>query len=432
MRINSKIINVFGYLLICSVIIIGLMTITGVGCGGGETDKASDNNLNPAIQTGFLSLSLTDSPTMEAYKEVWVTIKEVRVQLAEEGVVEDDTDTSDWKVVASTPGTYNLLSLVGGVMEQLGITELETGHYSQMRLYLGSDPVQPDDNPSKHPYANYVVEDSGATYQLTIPSGYQTGIKLVKGFDIEAGVTKELVLDFDVSKSIVTAGKSGKIILKPTIKVIDVINRAIVKGVIYKPIYNTEDGSTTNTPLPGAHVTAQVYYDPVNYPNIEDPKDRIIIAGGTESDANGEYYLILDPGKYNIVTYSDGFTPSCFFVDAQYGSTISQDITLYSTNEITNIYGTISLPYKLSEYNEEDIYTTISFRSSGECSGADTQIEVLSVNIPDAGEVEGEFDSSFEVDLPALPEGEYYNIVFSSTGFNTRESSSEIIPVIIE
>jgi hypothetical protein len=46
----------------------------------------------------------------------------------------------EWTTVATPKATYNLLELVNGVMEQLGLTNLPAGVYTQVRLYLGSTP----------------------------------------------------------------------------------------------------------------------------------------------------------------------------------------------------------------------------------------------------------------------------------------------------
>jgi len=57
--------------------------------------------------------------------------------------------------------TYNLLELVNGVREQLGITELVTGHYTQMRLIIGDSPDDTINLLSEgHPYANHIIDNS--------------------------------------------------------------------------------------------------------------------------------------------------------------------------------------------------------------------------------------------------------------------------------
>jgi hypothetical protein len=55
-------------------------------------------------------------------------------------------------------------------VEQLGVTELETGHYPQMRHFLGETPA--DDS---HPYANYVVDLAGNPHELFIPTDFRAG-----------------------------------------------------------------------------------------------------------------------------------------------------------------------------------------------------------------------------------------------------------------
>jgi hypothetical protein len=373
------------------VVIPALMALIASGCGGDDDDN--DNNKNDAAiesETGTLTLSLMDAASDE-YKAVYITISEVRAKLAEEGsdgtVNEDNPDTTDWEVIASNPGTYNLLELVNGMMEQLGVTELPTGHYPQMRLYLGTEKLE------GHPYANYVIDQGDIAHELFIPSGYQSGIKLVNGFDIVAGVSKELVLDFDARKSIIKAGNSGKIILKPTIKVIDVTGRPVVTGTVYE-----EDGTT---PVPGAYVSAQIYN-----PDAADVKDRIISAG-TIADDNGEYRIILEEGlTYNIVAYMEGYAPNYMeLADTQLNEAYeARNINLSAASAIT-----IPVSVNISEEpSEGEVQSaTISFRQVIN----DTEIEVICGNFEDQGG-----SGSVEISLPAGT----YNIVSSSDDFDTQ------------
>jgi hypothetical protein len=389
-RLNSIIMRRFGYLSLYLFIITAMMAAIATGCGNNDGGLSATES-----EIGTLSLLLTDAVT-DDYQAVYVTISNVRVHIAEEAsegeADETDESTADWEQVVSDSGTYNLLELVNGVMQQLGITELETGHYTQVRLYLGDEP---DDtinilgNP--HPFANYVIDFSENASELFIPSGYQSGIKLVKGFDIEAGVTKELVLDFDSQKSIIKPGVSGNILLKPTIKVMDVINRPVVTGTIYE-----EDGTT---PVPGAYVSAQVY-DPA----ATDAKDRVIVSAGTISDEYGNYSMILEPGTYNIVIYKDGMMPSYFKLEAEEnGPYDDMTISLSTASATINISGGVDI-----SGDGEGQSATISFRQIADYDEGDEEIEIISENVEDGGE--------YDV---YLPEG-IYDIVASSGDLATQ------------
>lgn len=371
-------------------IVIGLTLIIAIG--------GCDNG------TGTLSLGLIDAPT-EDFQAVYVTIQEVRVHkgASESGGAEfgqggeegsdpsgdenDDDEMSSWQVVAEPNTTYNLLELVDGVIEQLGVGELEAGHYTQMRLLLGAEP---DDGINilgePHPFPNYVIDDSGAITELKVPSGYQSGIKLVHGFDIQADRTTELVLDFDASKSLVTAGKKKiKMMLKPTIKVVD----AIVSPIITGQVLEGEEG------LGGVYVSAQIYN-----PEAADPRDEVVVSAGTITSENGDFTLMLGPGNYNVVAYMDGYSPACSNMLAENNNEYTKDFNLEPAS-------TEAVSYHVAGASEEST-VNISVRKWSDCpdAGEDVKIEVTSVSISQ--------NSNYEIMLPVLPAGETYFLVAST------------------
>jgi len=332
-----------------ALIASSLFIVMLAACGGGESSSSS---------TGILSLNLSDATTDE-YNAVYVTIVEVQAHIGG-----DENEDSNWEVVASPGKTYNLLELINGVREELGISELETGDYTQMRLIIGETPDNGMNILSEsHLFGNYIIDTLNIYHELKIPSGYQTGIKIVHGFTISENQTTELILDFEASKSVVKAGNSGQWLLKPTIKVLDTNECSIVSGEI---------GDENGDPLEGVLVSAQIYD-----PDADDEKDSVVIQASTITDENGSYTIFLQPGTYNIVAYKDGYNAECVKIDAASNSLYTQDFALNaaSSGEIT---GTVSIAD-----GDDEQYVTFSFRQSAQCEGSIEEeiIEVQSLNI---------------------------------------------------
>jgi len=250
---------------LAAVLLIGFY-----GCGVG-----GDN-------TGRLSLSLTDKPTHD-YKEVWVTIQDIWVH------AQSDPEDS-WTKILDVNRTVNLLTLANGVRLELGMVDLSPGHYTQMRLMIGTvNSVDPGQS------ANYIVDTKDQIHALKIPSGVQSGLKLVQGFDINEKSTTELIFDFDVAASVVATGNSGKYILRPTIHQIDDSQtRTIITGFV-----KTAGGAG----IPGAEISLQIYKPRAI--GQQDFKDEITRYGATVTDSTGAYKFwflnIPDPLTFNTV-----------------------------------------------------------------------------------------------------------------------------------
>jgi hypothetical protein len=143
-----------------------------------------------------------------------------------------------------------------------------------MRLVLGS--------------GNTVKLADGTVEPLKVPSGMQSGIKLIVNFDVAAGTTKDVWIDFDAAHSIqvVQAGMSGQYILRPTVWAFD----KLVTG----SIHGTLTDAATSAGLAGATVYAETL----------DGSGNARIARHTVTDATGAYTLDLLPvgATYYIVS----------------------------------------------------------------------------------------------------------------------------------
>jgi hypothetical protein len=136
-----------------------------------------EKDTNSVATTGTLKVYVTDAPA--EYEAVNITFSEVSAHINDQ-----------WLTVHGDTVTVNLMEWNNGNSIILGEAELPAGHYTQIRLMIQE--------------ADIVVD--GQTFPLTVPSGAQTGLKLGPEFTLNAGSTYELVVDFDVARSIVVTG----------------------------------------------------------------------------------------------------------------------------------------------------------------------------------------------------------------------------------
>ena len=138
---------------------------------------------------------------------------------------------------------------------------------------------------------------------------------------INENQTTELILDFDAAKSIVKAGNSGNWLLKPTIKVLELKEYAIVRGVV-----KDEDGAVS-----GALVSAQQFDD--NKTPSDKTDDTLEVFSTTVTNTEGKFELFLNPNGnvtgslYNIVAYKNDYEANCVEVLTKAGMSQSPGTT---------------------------------------------------------------------------------------------------------
>jgi hypothetical protein len=230
-----------------AVTLVGLLA----ACGSSSTSN-----------TARMNVRLVDSPAA-SFTNVFLTIQDVQIQ----------TD-SGWKVLGTVNKTIDLLALQNGAFETLALNaEIDPGHYGQMRLTLSTaqDAIQ------KVCFNNNVLPNLTGCEDLTIPSGFQTGIKIPVSFDLQAGTTYEIFIDMNATKSVFVhqAGGSGKYMLRPVVHAYDKLMTGSIKGRL------TGDGGT---PLNKVEVIAQTVSGGVP-----------TFANSAVTDADGNYSIGLLP-----------------------------------------------------------------------------------------------------------------------------------------
>src|SRR4051812_12559846 len=147
-------------------------------------------------------LLLTDAPLGDAeVMRVLVTFTRVDVYSEVTGAWEQVID------YGPSGRTFDLLTLRDGNTEELGAFQLPPGTYDQVRLELNAN--------------NQIEVDEGAGPELlplTVPSGEQTGIKLVHDFTVDGEGATEIVVDFDAEKSVKKVGHGWQV--QPVVHVV--------------------------------------------------------------------------------------------------------------------------------------------------------------------------------------------------------------------
>jgi len=364
--------------IVAFLLVVGSIPIL-LSCGDGDSDKHQitvENN-----NSGSMTVTMSDAPT-DDYSAVYVTVGSVHVHKKGGG----------WHHVSSPHTTCNLLELVGGLRQHLGIVDLDEGHYNQLRLILSKTPDNGVNILSEIlPHANYIIDKANDCHELKVPSAFSSGIKVIHGFVINENETTDLLLDFDASRSVVKAGNSGKWILKPVIRVLTESDAAFIKGRV---------DDLSGGAIEKAAISLQVYDR-----NASDPRDEVSVIAFSLTNGSGDYAIIVPPGSYNLVSTAEGMMAKARKVDLSPDTIAHEDFTLPFTDT-----GTLSGEVSILGGNWEQ-HAALSFRKDivFRTERADEEIEVESISVAN--------DGRYSVELA---EGTY-TVTASTFGWTTQE-----------
>ena len=182
-------------------------------CGGG----------GGAAPSGTLNVGLVDGPTsLAGVQSVFITVTGVEVQ---------PTNGMAMTFSLQSPLTEDLLTLQqGNVASLVNGASVPAGSYDWIRLILdtsaGKDYVLLCPAGSSPPC-------TGATnVPLTIPSGAETGLKIVRGFTMPVNGTIHLIVDFSIASSIVPIPNSSSWHMKPVLRVLQTDTVGSIAGTI--------------------------------------------------------------------------------------------------------------------------------------------------------------------------------------------------------
>ncbi len=205
-------------------------------CGGSSSPSSST-----------LNLGVTDGP-VDSASSVVVSFTGVELQPSGGGT----PVTFNF----SSPQTIDLLNEQNGnEASLLKDVSVPAGNYTWIRLMLNVS--------SNGTVANSYIAINGADYPLVIPSGAQTGLKLVQGFTMTANKVANFTIDFMLQQSITaptgqaTSGTQDYF-LRPALRLVNNVQAGTISGSV---ALSTLQGNTAclngysgSGPLPNAHV----------------------------------------------------------------------------------------------------------------------------------------------------------------------------------
>ncbi len=163
-----------------------------------------------------LEVRLMDGPG--DFQQVVLDVQKIEIHLKEEN------NPDGWQLLPFQAQAINVLDYVNGRSALLVSTDFAPGDLKEIRLLLGPN--------------SYVVGRDGQRYDLKTPSGQTSGVKLkLDKATLRERETFQLLLDFDVARSIVERGnwrpgndKKERYLLKPVIRVLAQELRASLRG----------------------------------------------------------------------------------------------------------------------------------------------------------------------------------------------------------
>jgi hypothetical protein len=208
-------------------------------CGGGGGGSGG----SPSAAMATANVAITDAPS-DDYQHVWVTLTAIAFH-TDPNAVWSSSDASWQLMTLPSPVTVDLAQLNNGTMNNLfNNLQLPAGTYRQMRLFLAgshdalTNSAQQTENGLGQPLQwNDQVEyiSSGTTLEapLQIARPVQ-GLQLLGTFEMVAGGTLNLAVDFNLEESVVpfAHGAQTAFTMKPSLRYFDLNQSGAIVGSV--------------------------------------------------------------------------------------------------------------------------------------------------------------------------------------------------------
>ena len=271
--------------------------------------------------SGSLNLNITDAPIdIDKVERVVVEFSGVEIKPADGPAISFDfTEKCDADPALCQ---IDLLAYANGASVPLLDGEtVPSGQYNWLRLMVNAEPIVEDS----------YIDINGQRYELRIPSGAQTGLKLNRGFVVPAGGVADYTIDFDLRKSVHDpVGKPEEYILRPTLRMVDNSKTSTLKGNVDASYFASGDCS-------GA---VYVFDSSVATPDDEDGEG----IGGPDPIASA---MVADDGVY---AYTVSFLPEGDYLIAFTCDAMADDPAVDDDSTTVSFLGSSTVGINANDY----------------------------------------------------------------------------------
>lgn len=218
------------------------ISLVAAACGGGGSGGAQQIGA-----TGTLNVAITDA-AVDDVAEVWVEFSGVSLKPQSGGQIDIDFDT---------PKSIDLLKLQNGNTEELlPDTLVPAGPYNWIRLGVNAE--------FDNVFDSFVMLNDGTQRELRIPSGSQSGLKLVSGFTVTQNQSTNIVVDWDLRKALSDPQGQPGWHLRPALRVTDMAAFGTLTGSVDATLL--EDPGCTNDLVADTGNAVYIYNGEVTNP----------------------------------------------------------------------------------------------------------------------------------------------------------------------
>lgn len=275
-----------------------VLTISLAGCGG------SSGSASPEDAMGVFNLSISDGGIEDAAK-VCIKFDGVELKKADEG--------APITIDLSEPEIVNLMANQGANSQPITSAQVPAGDYQWIRLLVdasrGNDAGSGDTDPTEPMCmaedGSYLLTKTGELYSLFIPSGEQSGLKLIKDITIPANASGNFTAEWDLGKSFIAPpGLAPDAIMKPVVKLVANNEVGTLVGQVADDLLDPESCDAEFAPKVYVFDDG-VEPNPIDYPP-EDP-DAVFEPDPLDPVATGLVELQEQDGGAMQYRYSIGF-----------------------------------------------------------------------------------------------------------------------------